>query len=85
MMRVINHSLHAALFRNGITKYFMSYRSKLVIQNLVESRREESMRIHTQYISAMELRNNNIKEKELIKTILSDLPEVEERTTHNFD
>ena len=63
----------------------MSYRSKLVIQNLVESRKQESIRIHTRYIDAMELRTNNEKKKELIRTILSDLPAQEEITPHNFD
>lgn len=64
----------------------MSYRSKLVIQNLVNSRKQESIRIHTQYIDAMEIRtNNDNKKKELIRTILSDLPDEEEVVPHNFD
>jgi hypothetical protein len=64
----------------------MSYRSKLVIQNLVNSRKQESIRIHTQYIDAMEIRtNNDNKKKELIRTILTDLPDEEVVLPHNFD
>jgi hypothetical protein len=64
----------------------MSYRSKNMIQNLVESRKQESIRIHTQYISAMELRNAGEKKmKDIIKTILTDFPEEEEVIPHNFD
>ena len=64
----------------------MSYRSKLVIQNLVNTRKQESIRVHTQYIDAMEIRSNNDnKKKELIHTILSDLPAEEQVLPHNFD
>lgn len=64
----------------------MSYRSKNLIQNLVASRKEESIRIHNQYVDAMELRNRDEeREKRLIKTILSDFPEDEKSVPHNFD
>lgn len=63
----------------------MSYRSKLVIQNLVKSRKQESIRIHTQYIDAMEIRTNNEDKKELIRTILSDLPADEQVLPYNLD
>ncbi len=63
----------------------MSYRSKLVIQKLVESRRQESIRIHEQFVNAMELRTRSQNEKELIKTILSDLPADEQTVPHNLD
>jgi ferritin-like protein len=64
----------------------MSYHSEMVIQHLVESRKHESIRVHNQYINAMELRNGNDRRtKELVKTILSDLPEEEQVISHNFD
>jgi hypothetical protein len=63
----------------------MSYRSKVMIQTLVDSRKQESIRIHSQYISAMELKNHNNDETKILKTILSDLPDEKRAVTHNVD
>jgi hypothetical protein len=63
----------------------MTYRSKAMIQTLVDTRKQESMRIHSQYINAMELKNHNMDEQKILKTILSDLPDEKEALPHNLD
>jgi hypothetical protein len=64
----------------------MYCRSKNIIQNLVESRKQETIRIYNQYHDAMDLRTGNDKrEKRLIKTILSDFPDEEKANPHNLD
>jgi hypothetical protein len=64
----------------------MSYRSKMLIQELVESRKMESQRIHNQYIRAMEIRQSNRRRvNKLINTILGDFPEDKQVLPHNVD
>jgi hypothetical protein len=64
----------------------MNYRNRNLVQELVESRKQESIRVHDQYLAAMERRIVvNRKNKRLIETILDDFPENEESVTHNQD
>jgi hypothetical protein len=64
----------------------MSVCSTISIERLVQNRRHESIRVHRQFTNAMEVRKGSSqRSKDLIKTILADLPEEREFISHNFD
>jgi hypothetical protein len=64
----------------------MSSKNENPIQSLFETRKNETRRIHDQYVNAMEVRTcQEVNGKKLISSILSDFPEDNETLTHNLD
>lgn len=71
---------------NNEPQNVMNFRNDNLIQQLYDDRKEATRRIHEKYVSAMELRTSDERvAKQIISTILSDLPEDPEATPHNLD